>query len=431
MVAADALQSDQSRDRQQQPAQSEPAGGSPTDQQEAQEQGVVLPPPIRTFLPRDAAETADGLPIIRDSETPQYFGSDWGTDWTIRLVNYSELSVGAGRDAIPALSSPLYWTVEEAIAEYADAAPLVHIEINGDVRGFPLDILLYHEIVNDVIGGLPVAITYCPLCNTAIAFKSQIGADVYKFGVSGLLRNSDLVMYDHNTESLWQQSTGRAIVGAMVGARLEYIPAPVVSMGQLRTAFPDALVLSRDTKWNRPYGQNPYRGYDDPEEGGPYPFFFDRETIDERLPPAERVVSIESVSGATIAYAWSALRQNRVIQDEFDSITLVIFWTPGTVSVLDNGFVGASREIGTTAVFESVVDDRSLTFAPNELDPSQQTFIDNETQSVWNIFGHAIDGELAGSQLTRVIHTDHFWFAWQAFHPDTEVVAQVTALGDD
>ena len=414
-------------------AQAEPAGqaqqtepdeaAAQAEEQEQERRAVSLPPPIKTFLPRDATETAEGIAIIRDSETPQYFGLDWSTDWGIRLVDLGELSQGAGRDAIPAISGPLYWTLEEASEVYTDNVPLVQVNVNGDVRGFPLEILTWHEIVNDTIGGVPVAVTFCPLCNTAIAFESQIGEEVYKFGVSGLLRNSDLVMYDRKTESLWQQSSGRAIVGAMVGARLKYVAASVVTVGQLRAAYPDALVMSRDTGWDRPYGQNPYRGYDNPEEGGPYTFFFDRESIDPRLPPAERVVSIEGPSGAATAYAWSALEVERVLHDSFDGIDLVVFWTPGALSILDSGILRDAREVGTTAVFETTLDGQALSFALNPADVDGQTFVDEQTGSVWDIFGRAVEGELVGSQLRRVIHSDHFWFAWQAFHPGTEVVS--------
>ena len=410
-----------------QPQQTQQARQGEAEQQDMQQQAPAPLSASTTFLPLAATETAEGIAIIRDSERPQYFGLDWGTDWSIRLVDLGELSQGAARDAIPALSGPLYVSLVEASDYYTDNVPLVQVNVNGDVRGFPLEILTWHEIVNDVIGGVPVTVTFCPLCNTAIAFESQIDEEVFKFGVSGLLRNSDLVMYDRNTESLWQQSSGRAIVGTMVGARLKYVPASVVTVGQLRFAYPDALVMSRDTGWARAYGQNPYRGYDNPESGGPYSFFFDRDNIDERLPPAERVVSIEGPSGAAIAYAWSALSERRVIHDSFDGIDLVVFWTPGALSILDSGILRDAREVGTTAVFESSLEGRALTFAANPDDADGQTFVDEETSSIWDIFGRAIRGELEGSQLTRVIHSDHFWFAWQAFHPGTKVVSLASA----
>ena len=304
-----------------QEAQSEPQtaaqSGDPqqaaqdTSQTQQTQQTVDADPGRPTFLPRDAVETGEGIPIIRDDQRHPVYGRDWSTEWGIRIVEFDELLQGAVRDAIPALNGPRYVPLAEASTYYEDDIPLVQINVNGDVRGYPLEILTWHEIVNDVVGGVPVTVTFCPLCNTAIAFESQIGETVYQFGVSGLLRNSDLVMYDRNTESLWQQSSGRAIVGRMVGARLAYLPASVVSVGQLRSAYPDALVLSRETGWPRSYGQNPYRGYDNPSDGGPYGFFFDRDSVDPRLPPAERVVAIEGPSGAAIAYSWSLCRAKR------------------------------------------------------------------------------------------------------------------------
>ena len=417
------------REQAEQAGSTQQASADEETPEEQQQQEFSLPLGTVTFLPLDATETAEGIPIIRDGERPQYFGLDWGTVWGIRLIDLDELSQGAARDAIPAISGPRYWTLDEAAQVYSDDVPLVQVNVNGDVRGFPLEIMTWHEIVNDTIGGIPVTVTFCPLCNTAIAFESQIGEEILKFGVSGLLRNSDLVMYDRNTESLWQQSSGRAIVGAMVGARLKYLPASVVSLGQLSKAYPDAIVMSRDTGWFREYGQNPYRGYDNPEEGGPYGFFFDRDSIDERLPPAERVVSIEGPSGAAIAYAWSTLSSVGVLHDAFDGIELVVFWTPGVHSILDTGIIARARDVGTTAVFETALDGRTLSFAPNPADEGQ-TFIDEQTGSVWDIFGRAIKGELAGSELTRVIHSDHFWFAWQAFHPETKVVS-LLPTGED
>lgn len=410
------------------PQQATQASEQAEDQQQAQQpdRSSTVGDGRPTFLPRDATETADGVQIIRDNMRPTHYGVGWSTDWGIRIVDLNEIGQGAVRDAIPALSGPLYVPLAEASTYYDDGTPVVQVNVNGDVRGYPLEILTWHEIVNDVVGGIPVAVTFCPLCNTAIAFESRIGETVYQFGVSGLLRNSDLVMYDRNTESLWQQSSGRAIIGRMVGARLTYLPASVVSIGQLRSAYPDALILSRETGWPRSYGQNPYRGYDNPTDGGPYGFFFDRDSVDPRLPPAERVVAIEGPSGAAKAYSWSYLQGEPVVHDNFDGIDLVVFWTPGARSALDASVISEAREVGATAVFETSLDGQEFSFQPNPDDPSGRTFIDEQSSSVWDIFGRAVAGELKGAQLTRVIHSDHFWFAWQAFHPDTEVVSVET-----
>ena len=373
-----------------------------------------------TYLPRDATHTDEGIPILRDHQRPDLFGFEWATSWNIRLIDVGELGVGAPRDAIPAINSPRYVSIAEAEEYYDGTTPLVQIRVGDDVRGYPLEILIWHEIVNDIIGGELIAVTYCPLCNTAIAFERQVDRWTLDFGVSGLLRNSDLVMYDRQTETLWQQSSGRAIVGALVGARLRYVPASVVSLDQLRTAFPDALILSRDTGFPRDYGRNPYVGYDTPDQR---PFLFGGEA-DPRLPPKARVVSIESDSGATIAYHWDAVTARQVVHDTHDGVDLVIFWTPGATTALGDDIIARAEDIGVTAVFRRQVGDQLLTFVPNPDDAQSQTFRDQETDSTWDIFGRALDGPLAGTELDRVIHSDHFWFAWAAFNPGTEVVAE-------
>ena len=378
---------------------------------------------LLTYLPRDATHTDEGIPIIRDDYTPSDIGRSFTTHWGIRIIDVDDLRVGAPRDAIPAIFGPLYWTIDEANDVYEPEIPVVQVRLGDDARAYPLGILIWHEIVNDTINGQPVAITFCPLCNTAIVFHRQLGAQTLDFAVSGLLRNSDLVMYDRNTETLWQQATGRAIIGSLVGARLEGVPATIVSFGQFREAFPDGLVMSRDTGWPRAYGQNPYVNYDTPAGR---PFLYNGH-LDERLPPKSRVVSVETPGGAEIAYPWSFVTEQRVVYDTHDATRIVILWTPGTSSGLGAGIIKKAADIGATAIFDRELDGRLLSFAANADDASGQTFVDNETGSVWDIFGRAIEGELAGSELRPVIFSDHFWFAWWAFHPDTQIVTESEA----
>ena len=376
---------------------------------------------LLTYLPRDATHTDEGIPIIRDSYVPSDIGRLFSTLWGIRIIDVDELAMGAPRDAIPAIFNPLYLTVEEASEVYEPQIPLVQVRLGDDARGYPLSILIWHEIVNDTINGQPVAVTFCPLCNTAIAYGRQVGERTLDFAVSGLLRNSDLVMYDRNTETLWQQSTGRAIIGNLVGARLEWVPATIVSFGQFREAFPDGLVMSEETGWFREYGQNPYLDYDSPAH---QPFLYYGQ-LDDRLPPKIRVVSVETPGGETYAYPRDLVQDLRVFYDTYDGTTrAVIFWTPGTVSALDRGMIADSEDIGATAVFERELGGRLLSFESNPADESGQTFIDLETGSVWDIFGRAVSGELAGSELRPVIASEHFWFAWWAFHPETEIVVE-------
>ena len=402
------------------PAQAAQQQAAPLQEDPQQAEQAEQDAPLLTHLPRDASHTDEGIPIIRDNYTPSDIGRYFATLWGIRIIDLDELAVGAPRDAIPAIFNPTYLTIEEASERYEPQIPLVQVRIGDDARGFPLGILIWHEIVNDTINGRPVAITFCPLCNTAIAYERQVGERTLDFAVSGLLRNSDLVMYDRGTETLWQQSTGRAIVGNLVGARLAGLPATIVSFGQFRAAYPDGLIMSPETGWFREYGQNPYTQYDRPE---PRPFLFYGE-LDDRLPPKLRVVSIEAPGGAAYAYPWDFVSEQRIVYDTHDDARIVIFWTPGTVSALDRGMIAESADIGATAVFNREVDGQLLSFALNEADESGQTFIDLETNSTWDILGRATAGQLQGAQLTPVIASDHFWFAWRAFHPNTEIVTQ-------
>lgn len=159
------------------------------------------------------------------------------------------------------------------------------VERKGDARAYPLRILIWHEIVNDVVGSELLAVTFCPLCNAAIAFRRRVGGRVLDFGTTGKLRYSDLVMYDRQTESWWQQMTGEAIVGRLTGTRLEPVPAQMASWRDFAQAHPRGRVLNQDTGYRRLYGRNPYVGYDDVRSS---PFLYDGPR-DGRLRPMERV----------------------------------------------------------------------------------------------------------------------------------------------
>nr|MBA3364849.1 DUF3179 domain-containing protein [Actinomycetota bacterium] len=286
--------------------------------------------------------------------------------------------------------------------------------VGGEARAYPLAILMWHEIANDVLGQVPVVVTFCPLCNTALVFERELDGTVHDFGTTGNLRFSDLVMYDRQTESWWQQATGQAIVGELTGAKLTFLPAQIVSLADFEQAHPDGDVLNRDTGISRDYGQNPYVGYDTVDQN---PFLFEGE-LDGRLPPKERVVTVGQESEA-VAFPYSELRKDGVATATVGGEEIVVFWTPGTVSALDGPNIDESKDIGATGVFRPEVDGRRLTFArdADEAAPIR----DRETGSTWTIAGAAIDGELSGSQLEPVVHGDHFWFAWAAFAPETTI----------
>jgi hypothetical protein len=285
---------------------------------------------------------------------------------------------------------------------------VIALEINGDARAYPLAILTWHEIANDVVGGVPVAVTFCPLCNSAIVFDRRVGDETLRFGVSGLLRNSDMVMWDDRTQSFWQQFTGEGIVGAYTGVELEIIPSLVIGFGTFADEYPDGTVLSRDTGRTRSYGANPYVGYD----SSPQPFLFEG-SIDPRLPATEHVLG-GLVAGTAVAYPFPLLRERIIINDVIEAVPVVAFFQSGVASALDQRTIDASRDIGTAALYERRLNDRELTFTLRD-----GAIYDDQTSSRWNAFGRAIEGELAGAQLRRLRAGVYFWFAWAAFRPDT------------
>jgi hypothetical protein len=259
-----------------------------------------------------------------------------------------------------------------------------------------------------VVAGEPVAVTFCPLCNATIAFKRTLDdGQVLDFGTSGNLRNSDLVMYDRQTFSWWQQFTGEAIVGDLTGTVLDFLPSQIIAWSDFKTSHSDGKVLSRDTGAVRDYGANPYAGYDSVNSSP----FFPVEGDDERLLPMERVVAVE-FGDVTVAYPFTLLEGVRVVNDEIEGEPIVILWQSGTVSTFGNN----GPDTGSTGVFSREVEGQTLTFVAKT-----DGFEDEETGTRWNLLGHAVAGPLGGAQLERLVSGEHFWFSWAAFKPDTEV----------
>ncbi|MCB0196330.1 MAG: DUF3179 domain-containing protein [Anaerolineae bacterium] len=336
------------------------------------------------------------------------------TNFCLHNIDYREvLSGGPPPDGIPPIDNPTFEPLADGDAWLSDNHPVIALVVGDEARAYPLGILTRHEIANDTIAGMPVAVTFCPLCNAGIVFNREVEGEVLRFGVSGNLRNSDLIMWDNKTLSWWQQFTGEAIVGEMTGTRLEIIPAQMVAWKDFKAAHPEGVVLSSE---GRNVDVNPYTGYDSSTQ----PFLF-RDTSgqpaapDPRLPALERVLGYASNETA-VAYPLSAIAEIGVIADTIDGQEVVIFYEPGAASALDGSVISESREVGAAGMFIPLVAGEMLTFS---YDNGRIT--DNETGSEWDIFGTAVDGELEGSQLEPVVSHTHFWFAWAAFQPDTRV----------
>ncbi len=323
-------------------------------------------------------------------------------------------SGGVPPDGIPPIDDPQFVSVADTDF-LEDGEAVISVEFNGEARAYPIQILIWHEIVNDEFGDVPVSVTYCPLCNSALAYDRRFGDRVLDFGTSGELYQSALVMYDRQTGSLWAHFTGQGLVGHYAGAQLDFIPAQTISFGQFRAAHPDGLVLTQETGAQRPYGQNPYPGYDF-EGSDPFSAFFDGE-IDRTLLAKARIVGINDDAGS-VAVRFEDLAQQPVITVTEDDRNLVVLHRPGLASALESGLVGGGRDIGQTGVFVAqAADGTALTFAPDG-----DGFVDEETGSTWNIVGQATDGPLEGESLTAVNHLDTFWFAWATYRPETVVI---------
>jgi hypothetical protein len=361
------------------------------------------------------AEPAVGEPL----ELPDHLAavtSAWETDFTKTTIDLNELLVGIGaldpRDLIRPIDDPRFQPVAES-DWIEDPEPGVLVDINEDVRFYPLSILTRHEIINDEIGGIPVAVTYCPLCNTALAFDRRVEGDVLRLGVSGLLRNSDLVMWDDVTQSLWQQVTGEAIVGEFAGKNLTPVASAIVRWADFRQTHPDGVALGPDQGFGRGYGTNPYEFYSSRER--PYAFF--RGEIDDRFPALERVVGV-TIGEIDKAYPFSLISQVRVVNDQIEGQPLVVFWgASDTADALDRAVIANGEGIGTGVAYSSIVDGQPLTFEPL----NDTEFTDIETGTVWSILGRGVSGELSGEELTLLPHRNEFWFAFQAFAPAAEV----------
>ncbi|WP_147303450.1 DUF3179 domain-containing protein [Rhodohalobacter sp. SW132] len=335
------------------------------------------------------------------------------TDFSQRSIDLGELiDGGPGKDGIPSIDDPMFVSQEEAESWINGVEPVISLEINGEARAYPIQILMWHEIANDELGGVPVAVTFCPLCYSAIVFDRRHDGEVLEFGVSGLLRHSDMIMFDRKTESLWQQFSGEALVGDYTGDFLTIVPSQLISFDQFREAHPNAEVLSRDTGHQRNYGENPYAGYDDINNS---PFLL-HEEVPDKISPMEKVIGVRTDKQVK-GYAYSVTRNKRVLHDSVGDEPIVIFHVYGMASALDDRQIHQSRDDGATGVFSPVLNGEQL-----EFEFTGGEIKDIQTGSSWSVSGRAVSGPREGEQLETKVYGDYFAFAWLVFYPETEMM---------
>jgi len=289
------------------------------------------------------------LPSGQSAANPQSWRQEWPkTDFSKHTVAFTEIrSGGPSKDGIPAIDTPRFEQLDAGpvngwARNIADNEPVISLAIAGDARAYPVRILIWHEIVNDAVGGVPVAITYCPLCNSGLVFERTLDGRVLDFGTTGKLRNSDLVMYDRQTESWWQQFTGEAIVGKLSGLSLHLLPSRMESFSRFHQRFPEGKVLIPTIASARNYGANPYVGYD---ATGQRPFLYDG-SMPDGIDPMERVVAVETAPGRHEAWPLVLLRR----EGEIRNGELILKWESGQASALDDRRIAAGRDVGNVTV---------------------------------------------------------------------------------
>ena len=302
---------------------------------------------------------------------------------------------GPPKDGIPSIDDPVFAGVQDS-QFMSNSDTVIGLYINGEARAYPLFILVWHEIVNDTVGGVPVAVTYCPLCYTNQVFERVIGGQEVEFGTSGKLYNSNLLMYDRLTDSYWSQALGLAVKGELTGHELDLVPFDVITWGDWKELYPDTLVLTTDTGHIRSYATDPYGNYyTEPR------IMFPVEHSDDRLHPKEIILGFEE-DGVYKAFRQSDAESHVVINDIVGNSSVLVL----------------SMYSENSRAFDRTVDGKILSF---EYDADSDKIFDTLTNSEWNYEGLAVSGDYAGVQLQRIAYSPGFWFEWVAFHPDTLV----------
>lgn len=240
---------------------------------------------------------------------------------------------GLPRDGISSIDEPAFGPIDRSLD---GREPVVGLDIGGDCRAYPVRILIWHWAVNDVVGGVPVTVTYCPLSDAGLVYDRRVGARELDFGTSGKLRRSNWVMFDRATESLWQHYTGEALAGELAGTVLDLLPARVESIAAFAARAPMGRMLRAPDTGRGLYGTTPYVGYD----GARWPFLY-RGAFPNGLSPMTRVVAVGDE-----AWSWPMLRRRKRLQTDH----LTMAWMPGRCSAQDTAQIAAGRDLGSVVV---------------------------------------------------------------------------------
>jgi len=336
----------------------------------------------------------------------------WETNLNKRLVELNELNAFIPKNAISPVYNTNFWNKRQAESAFFDQEPMIVIVVKSIEKAYPLSVLTYHQVINDKVANVPVALTYCPLSGSINVYDRRVRFEertkLLEFGVSGMLRYGNTVLWDHSTQSWWQQADGKAIIGDMAGAELEIVPFMKLSYSQFYKNYPYGLVMDYHVDNAVNYGTNPYFEHDDPKKAIPNLYLAPPPL---RLPPREQVLLISSM-GDQIIYPIDIVKSFGVLNDTPNNNYVAVFYSEGVVSGQDKEYFKDSRDVGTCVVFSAFHDYRRLTFKKEG-----NTFVDEQTNSVWNITGKCISGPLKNDQLTILPYRTMFAYAalsmWQ------------------
>ena len=363
----------------------------------------------------------DGSPLVRDltpGEMARMLGEAsippdaWRTDFSRVTADLSDaVLVAGGRGPISVITEPRYETIEQADGWVSGNEPVLAAFAGGQARAYPLRLLIWHEAVNDWLGGSPLLVTYCPRCNSAAVFERSAGTLTPKFGAASVLRSENRILFDEGTESWWQQASGESIAGEFAGLRLRPAESALISWDDFKHTYPEGTILSQSSGFDLDYEFNPYFNVDfsqPPPSTG---------ETDPRLPPRARVLGLLSDSGA-LAFPFSAFDLSPAANVTVGGTPVAVFWQRGTSSPLSSANVAQGRDVGAAVAFDARLEERRLTFRAE-----RGAFLDEQTGSTWSITGEALNGPLAGSRLNVFPHVNSFWSCWSAFRPGTTVYA--------
>lgn len=331
----------------------------------------------------------------------------WAQSSSSRLDEFARNAISGGppKDGIPPIENPQYATVAEADKFLQPDDVVFGLDYKGVVKAFPQNILVWHEIINEEIAGEKISVTYCPLTGSTVSYKGRSKADgkPLTFGTSGKLVNSNLLMYDRQSDSTWPQVLGVGITGPNKGHRLDTVPTVWTTWSRWKLKYPNSLVLSRKTGHLRAYGRDPYGSYtaDRPNyynSGGP---FFPVMTRSSRFPNKKVVVGVKAADDV-LALPKAEAAAAGVVNFNLDDQPVVALY---------------DAELDESLAFIGQIDGRELQFVRRGSE-----ILDEQTRTVWTAQGKAVKGKFAGAQLSWTTSFDVMWFAWYAFYPETKVL---------